>query len=291
MHCKTVREQLGTFVDGELADPQRRAVDAHVAGCAACRAELDALRRLAAALAAPPVQKPPAGLWPAIVRRLDRARAPAGWPVYRLSGRRPMAAAAAVALAIGLSMLGPLLFGPRTSSTARAASLDFSVLLDGLSAGANEAFDRFLAQHDARPISAAATQTEASRLSFRVPAALPGGYRLEQAYRLRAGDKTAVAARYTRGDDVLMTFVHSHLPDERTGAHAYAPCSVGDRQCRQVEVGRWRLVRLEEETRCACGKADGVCRCGMEPTTCHCILTTLDPATELPPIFAAIAPR
>jgi hypothetical protein len=47
---------------------------------------------------------------------------------------------------------------------------------------------------------------------------------------------------------------------------------VEGREVRSVEVKPWRLVHFTD------------------PTTCHCVLSTLDVEKELPAVFAAIAP-
>ena len=45
MNCDQVREKLIDLVYGELAGPEAAAVEEHLRGCAACRAELARLRR------------------------------------------------------------------------------------------------------------------------------------------------------------------------------------------------------------------------------------------------------
>lgn len=44
MSCERISEQLADFVEGRLSDVERRAVEAHVSGCAACRHLLEALQ-------------------------------------------------------------------------------------------------------------------------------------------------------------------------------------------------------------------------------------------------------
>jgi anti-sigma factor RsiW len=55
-----VSEELTALLDGALEGDARAAVEAHLAGCATCRAERDALARALAALAAVPAPSPPA---------------------------------------------------------------------------------------------------------------------------------------------------------------------------------------------------------------------------------------
>lgn len=47
MTCVQATENLGAWIDGELAAAEEREIRAHVAGCAACTAETDALRQVA----------------------------------------------------------------------------------------------------------------------------------------------------------------------------------------------------------------------------------------------------
>ena len=48
MNCKP--EQLNAYAAGALSESGRAAVEEHLRGCAACRAELDGLRELAGSL-------------------------------------------------------------------------------------------------------------------------------------------------------------------------------------------------------------------------------------------------
>jgi predicted anti-sigma-YlaC factor YlaD len=91
--CDDVREHLDDFVDGQLEAGERAPAEAHLAGCAACRAEEMALRALLAEAAAlPAALTPPVDLWPHIERRI-RVSGAGTWLRY-------LAAAACVALAV-----------------------------------------------------------------------------------------------------------------------------------------------------------------------------------------------
>ncbi len=91
--CTEWSPLLDEYLDGTLAAPDQARVEAHLAGCAACRAELAALRELtAAARALPPSLTPDSDAWPAIARR-TMAR-----PTVR--SRWWLQAAAAVALLV-----------------------------------------------------------------------------------------------------------------------------------------------------------------------------------------------
>ena len=96
-------EQLSAWLDGEITDPERAALEAHVAACAVCAAVVDDFRRMAVAAAGeapPPVPDDLA----ARIRSKIAGVAPVAAPrrPSRLPTLRFAAAAAAVVLAIGL---------------------------------------------------------------------------------------------------------------------------------------------------------------------------------------------
>jgi anti-sigma factor RsiW len=108
---------LSSYYDGELSPAQAADVEAHLATCDACAAELRALKRISAVTAsAAPVQ----------LSQMGRARILAGLRAGERNRQimaiaRPFAAAASVILAVGL----PLLFaapGQSTPSSATASS-------------------------------------------------------------------------------------------------------------------------------------------------------------------------
>lgn len=104
MTCDGVADQLANYLDGELLEPARLELEAHAASCADCGAllaDLDAIRREAAAL---PTLEPSRDLWTDIAARIDapvvtldearRARTAA----TRRTWLRPSIAAAALVL-------------------------------------------------------------------------------------------------------------------------------------------------------------------------------------------------
>ncbi len=44
-HCLQLFDRLSEYIDGEMDEPQRREIEAHVAECVACCACLQSLRR------------------------------------------------------------------------------------------------------------------------------------------------------------------------------------------------------------------------------------------------------
>lgn len=100
--CRYGRERLDDYLDGALDQATRDAVDAHLAGCAACAEEVRALRALLdQARRLPRSLTPPPGVWAGIDRRLDdgmvRGR------IRRVVTLRPVTLAAAAAVLVLLT--------------------------------------------------------------------------------------------------------------------------------------------------------------------------------------------
>jgi hypothetical protein len=72
-------ERLSEYLDEELAPSERAACEAHLAGCAACRALLEDLRRVQRAARALPTRPPERDLWPGIERELGRGAPRMTW--------------------------------------------------------------------------------------------------------------------------------------------------------------------------------------------------------------------
>ncbi len=271
MNCEQAQENLGPYVDGELAPDACTALEVHLEDCDTCRAELATVRKLASDLAPQVDTLVPENLWTAIEQRLDEAGEAtpptARRPRWRV-GRAPYALAAAVVFAVGLSLVGLVW----TGSSAHASTVDFSVLLNGLPLDANQAFGKFLALYDAREGSLADARQYAPDLSFDIPDLLPGGFHLQAIYLLRFGKLEGVAAAYDRDGEFLGAVFHRPVAKEHFGQHKDYPCVVGKHDGHKVSVGAWRLVHLTD------------------PTTCHCVLSRLDERTELPDVMAAVAP-
>ncbi len=72
MTCDETRDTLSAYLDEALAPDERSLVDAHLAGCAECRRELDALRETVA-----------------LLQRVEPARAPVGFVDRVVAAARP----------------------------------------------------------------------------------------------------------------------------------------------------------------------------------------------------------
>ncbi|HEY6867840.1 MAG TPA: zf-HC2 domain-containing protein [Candidatus Eisenbacteria bacterium] len=98
-------DRLSEYLDGELGERDRGALEAHLEGCAECADTLAALRAVAARAARAPGIAPAADLWPGIAARLKPRRSPLRLPSFfspgwRLSVSAPQLAAAALALVL-----------------------------------------------------------------------------------------------------------------------------------------------------------------------------------------------
>lgn len=87
-------DRLSDYLDDELTPSERRAVDAHLAGCSDCRAVLDELTQVVARAKTIEPRPPQADLWPGVARRLDRVA------VRRFSFTMPQALAASLVIAL-----------------------------------------------------------------------------------------------------------------------------------------------------------------------------------------------
>ncbi len=104
-----VTEELTALVDGALSPAERAAVEAHLSGCDACRAEREALARAVTALAAVPPPAPPRpGFEQRFYARLAR-EAPRRRPLLERLAAHPLrwlvpatGLAAALAVAVGV---------------------------------------------------------------------------------------------------------------------------------------------------------------------------------------------
>ena len=126
-----IRSLLGVYALDAIDDPDElSAVEAHLARCAECRAEVDEHRSVTTAMAEADLRAP-SGLWDRIASGLDQE--PAGpvrgswWPIQGLTS---VAAAIAVVTAIGMTALW---------ADANAEVDDLQQRVDELEAGITEA--------------------------------------------------------------------------------------------------------------------------------------------------------
>ena len=117
MTCQELDERLDAWIDGELDPRAAPEVEAHLAGCAPCRARERRLRQLLDHAASLPRSiTPPRDLWPDIARRIGRERT---WS-WAAGGLQPWALAAAATVLVGLVSV---LWTGRAPSAARTVEI------------------------------------------------------------------------------------------------------------------------------------------------------------------------
>src|SRR3954469_7107644 len=94
MTCETWSIELEKERLGALDAAEARALHEHLAGCARCRAEREAIHRTAAALGAPPA--PPRAGWDDLHARLER---------FQARRRRELLVSLALCVAVGAALL------------------------------------------------------------------------------------------------------------------------------------------------------------------------------------------
>jgi anti-sigma factor RsiW len=95
-----ITDRLSEYLDGELTDTERSAVDAHLAVCAACREVLEDLQTIVEAAQGLPGMPPDQELWDGVSNRIGGARVArfAARAKRRFSFTLPQVAAASIAL-------------------------------------------------------------------------------------------------------------------------------------------------------------------------------------------------
>jgi hypothetical protein len=123
MSHRRLRARLGPYLEGDLAPGERRRVEAHLSHCAACRAELAALRRTVRLLRdLPPVETPP-GLGERILAGLEDApRSGLGAWLQHHRGLLSTAVPVAAGLALAVAVLPRIQISVRLGPGLRAAA-------------------------------------------------------------------------------------------------------------------------------------------------------------------------
>lgn len=127
--CFRVRGRLGAYRDRELPPRSRARMEAHLARCAGCHAELRVLDRLAQQLSVP-VPEPPEAVWQAFWPRVRAGLPPAPRvPTWRERLLGPVLSHPRLALgtAVGMALTLLALLAPWTSERAIAPRLEQAV--------------------------------------------------------------------------------------------------------------------------------------------------------------------
>jgi hypothetical protein len=275
MTCDEAKPRLGEFLDGELGEDVRSAVEGHLNACPDCRAEYHSLRDMAAAIAGADIGGFPRDeIWQAVERRLDAQLAaeavgarPRASQMIRFFRWRPLASAAAVALAVGLGWL--LLSGPWTA-TAYAGRIDFRPLLEQASGDIQAGIDALLRAHGGRTI----TRSEAAeRMSIRIdaPGRLPHDLTLQSMYLLNlGGNRQALGFHYDGPAGGLLLLQCPPGVSKNYGGYECLACQIGSKQGQIVRAGPLRLAHFESAN------------------VCVCVVSTLDETGELPAALDAV---
>ena len=93
-------DRLSEYIDGELDPAERAGVEAHLAGCPGCRADVAALRAVAARAGSLTDTRPAADLWTAIAARIQSSPRRTSLATRRFAFTLPQLVAASLALIV-----------------------------------------------------------------------------------------------------------------------------------------------------------------------------------------------
>jgi hypothetical protein len=166
-HAHVLR-RLSAYLEADLGPEEERFLEAHLAECAECAAELRALRRAIELLHALPAPESPSGLGDAVIERLraGEARPAWSWPFFQLfAGESWLGGFAPVAAALGVGavawLLTPDLLPLREPESAPAGQYAATAAAPPRSPGS------------AGPLTIAAGEKAAAALPVRGAASLP----------------------------------------------------------------------------------------------------------------------
>jgi hypothetical protein len=114
MECERVREEFIDRLTGNLDSARSKAIDEHIAGCAACRAETERMRELWAELGA--LRAPTASGAAGRIARLIQARG-TNAPLSQPSSSRRASLVGVTALALAASLALGVVLGRRSGSS------------------------------------------------------------------------------------------------------------------------------------------------------------------------------
>ena len=222
--CFLIRRRLSRYLDGELSDRKAVRVERHLAGCAACQAELDAYHRTVRFVGGSRTEAPPAGSWDRLEARLEED----GVPGFGAHGPSPAGgtssptglqpgsswrAAVAAAAVILIAVLGvirvPDLFAP---PEVLAHDVDVASFLADLRQ------DRFHGKGDFGR-TYRLHQVEANKAAESCPSGknppmeLPAGYLLTRAMTFQTDCCPGLALEYRRGSSTVTVLqITGHHP-------------------------------------------------------------------------------
>ncbi len=130
MRHARANQLLSAYLERDLGEAERAAVEAHLAGCDACGADLEALRSAVALLRRLPAPAPPPFLSSRVMARIhDGETRPAGWREWLASLAAPAVAAplAAVVAAAALVYLAEPRRGTEVAKATPAPARELAI--------------------------------------------------------------------------------------------------------------------------------------------------------------------
>lgn len=129
MSCQHYLDDINAWVDGTLDRVERREIEDHLAVCESCRTVAADLRRIRSLGQSLDRFTPPPALWERVTAELERK--PRTKPVLRAAFWMPAAAAAVLAIAIGITAWrqlpgDPAAPGPSPAPTTAASAVDLA---------------------------------------------------------------------------------------------------------------------------------------------------------------------
>ncbi len=203
MQCHEVVELLSTYYDGELPTDQAVAVADHVAVCADCAAELDALHKLSDLTLKLDQPSPPRHVWARIEAQLNTSPSP-DIPTAMLAQRKRLVAVVAL-LPVGLSWIA---YTQWHTHNHHHLAVNFGHFLDTFEQAPDEAQRDLVKSYSGQPIEIPDAIRE---LKYRpvVADGLTDDYEPAQAYLLKMPCCRCLAACYNRKEGgMLCVFEH-----------------------------------------------------------------------------------
>jgi anti-sigma factor RsiW len=136
MKCEDVEKGLFAYADGRATAAERHGVEAHLAGCAACRARVEEFRSVSALLGEVPAIEPSFGFDARVRQRVADEPRPSWFAWFVPQTRLALSAAMLVALTVVLLKLPPNRTPqptpgvPQTATAASSSDQDFEAVKD-----------------------------------------------------------------------------------------------------------------------------------------------------------------
>jgi hypothetical protein len=239
MQCEEVITRLSEYFDDELPGNLRKAVDEHLAQCAACSERLAALRAVARAAKAVVHPGPPADLTDRVLQAVLLEQAPQPDLSARTARRRLHTRRVAVwgGLFAAAAMIGIVLWNvlPHDDHEHAAMVEAFDEFLTAYAAGSRDAPSGLLARFGGERVDAAGAGRVLKRPTL-APTAL-GQHRLAARYAIKMPCCDCVQTVYSVGDQPsLVVFEHEKEQVDWFGSRPRIRAACGQRSCCLIEL-------------------------------------------------------